>query len=103
VFQNLIANAISYTPRGEVVIEARLSGDRCIAECFVRDNGQGIPEDRCQSVFDKHETDPEKQGGLGLGLAIVKTFVEAHDGEVSVASQVGVGSVFRFTIPGQRG
>lgn len=102
VFQNLIANAISYTPRGEVVIGASVSGDGGTAECFVRDNGAGIPEDRRRTVFDKHETDPDKPGGLGLGLAIVKTFVEAHDGVVSVESEVGVGSTFRFTLPGQR-
>jgi len=102
VFQNLIANAISYTPRGEVVIGASVTSDGDTAECFVRDNGEGIPEDRRLTVFDKHETDPEKPGGLGLGLAIVKTFVEAHDGVVTVESELGVGSIFRFTLPGQR-
>lgn len=102
VFQNLIANAISYTPRGEVVIGASLSGDGGTAECFVRDNGAGIPADRRGAVFEKHETDPEKVEGLGLGLAIVKTFVEAHDGVVTVESELGHGSVFRFTLPGQR-
>ena len=102
VFQNLIANAISYTPRGEVVIGASVTGEGGTAECFVRDNGEGIPEDRRRTVFDKHETDPEKQGGLGLGLTIVKTFVEAHDGVVTVESEFGVGSIFRFTLPGQR-
>ena len=102
VFQNLIANAISYTPGGKVVIGASLTGDGGTAECFVRDNGEGIPEARRDSVFDKHETDPEKQGGLGLGLAIVKTLVEAHDGAVTVESALGVGSTFRFTLPGQR-
>ena len=102
VFQNLIANAISYTPRGEVVIGASVTDEGGTAECFVRDNGEGIPEDRRLTVFDKHETDPEKQGGLGLGLAIVKTFVEAHDGVVTVESELGVGSIFRFTLPGQR-
>jgi len=102
VFQNLIANAISYTPRGEVVIGASVTGEGGPAECFVRDNGEGIPEDRRRTVFDKHETDPEKEGGLGLGLAIVKTFVEAHDGVVTVESELGVGSIFRFTLPGQR-
>jgi signal transduction histidine kinase len=102
VFQNLIANAISYTPRGEVVIGASVTGEGGTAECFVRDNGEGIPEDRRRTVFDKHETDPEKQGGLGLGLAIVKTFVEAHDGVVTLESELGVGSIFRFTLPGQR-
>ena len=102
VFQNLIANAISYTPRGEVVIGARHAGDDGAIECFVRDNGAGIPADRCSSVFDKHETDPDKEGGLGLGLAIVKTFVEAHDGAVTAESKLDVGSTFRFTLPGRR-
>jgi two-component system phosphate regulon sensor histidine kinase PhoR len=102
VFQNLIANAITYTPRGEVVIGASVTGEDGTAECFVRDNGEGIPEDRRRTVFDKHETDPEKPGGSGLGLAIVKTFVEAHDGVVTVESELGVGSIFRFTLPGQR-
>lgn len=102
VFQNLIANAISYTPRGEVVIGASVTGEDGTAVCFVRDNGEGIPEDRRRTVFEKHETDPEKPGGLGLGLAIVKTFVEAHDGVVTVESELGVGSTFRFTLPGRK-
>ncbi len=102
VIQNLIANAISYTPRGEVVIGASEAGEEGIAECFVRDNGEGIPEDRLRIVFDKHETDPNRQGGLGLGLAIVKTFIEAHGGQVTVESEPGVGSTFRFTLPEQR-
>ncbi len=102
VFQNLIANAIAYTPRGEIVIGASSTDEGDTAECFVRDNGEGIPEDRRRTVFDKYETDPAKQSGLGLGLAIVKTFVEAHDGVVTVESELGVGSTFRFTLPGQR-
>ncbi len=102
VFQNLIANAISYTPRGEVVVGASVTGDGGTAECFVRDNGAGIPEDRCRTVFDKHDTDPEKPGGLGLGLAIVKTFIEAHAGVVTVVSELGVGTTFRFTLPGRK-
>jgi len=103
VFQNLIANAIAYTPNGEVIIGAKLTDDGGIAECFVRDNGKGIPEERLPNVFDKHETDPENQEGLGLGLAIVKTFVESHDGVVTVESEPGVGSIFRFIVPGQGG
>ncbi len=102
VFQNLIANAIAYTPRGEVVIGASVACAGGATECFVRDNGGGIPEDRCRTVFDMHDTDPERQGGLGLGLAIVKTFVEAHDGAVVVESELGVGSTFRVTLPARR-
>lgn len=101
VFQNLIANAIAYTPRGQVVIEAREAAENGTVECSVRDNGKGIPADRCLTVFDKHETDSEKEGGMGLGLAIVKTFVEAHKGQVTVESELGVGSIFRFTLPGR--
>ena len=102
VFQNLLANAISYTPHGEVVIGAQHGGDGGGVNCFVRDNGAGIPTDRSSTVFDKHETDPDKEGGLGLGLAIVKTFVEAHGGAVTVESELGVGSTFRFTLPARR-
>ena len=103
ILQNLIANAIAYTPRGEVIIDARETGKTGDVEIEVRDNGDGISPEHCRTVFDKHDSDPDREGGLGLGLAIVKTFVEAHDGVVSVESQLGVGSTFRFTLPGKTG
>ncbi len=98
VFQNLIANAIEYTPSGEVTIGARDPGPDQPVECWVTDNGAGISRDRIDKVFEALETDPERDG-LGLGLAIVKTFVEAHDGTVTVESVEGQGSTFRFTLP----
>ena len=101
VFQNLVANAIKYTPRGEVVIGARETGADGAVECWVSDNGAGIPEDRLEIIFDKLEADPEREGGTGLGLTIVKTFVEAHGGTVTVESKEGFGSTFRFTLPGR--
>jgi two-component system, OmpR family, phosphate regulon sensor histidine kinase PhoR len=103
IFQNLISNAIDYTPNGEVIIGAQESNDSASIECWVSDNGAGIPADRLGKVFDKLETDPEKKGGMGLGLAIVKQFVEAHGGKVTVESEVGHGSTFRFTIPLEAG
>ncbi len=99
VFQNLIANAIKYTPRGEVIIGARELGAEGTIECWVSDNGAGIPEELLEKVFDKGETDPENAGGMGLGLAIVKTFIEAHGGQVTVESKEGVGSTFRCSLP----
>jgi two-component system, OmpR family, phosphate regulon sensor histidine kinase PhoR len=99
IFQNLIANAISYTPRGEIIIAARDSEGESGVEIWVSDNGAGIPRERLGKVFDIAETDPLKEGGTGLGLAIVKTFVEAHEGKVTVESKEGVGSTFRFTLP----
>lgn len=99
VFQNLIANAIRYTPGGEVIIGAREFDAKGSVEVWVSDNGAGIPQERLGKVFDKLETDPQKEGGFGLGLAIVKTFIEAHDGKVAVESKEGLGSRFRFTLP----
>ena len=99
VFQNLISNAIKYTPRGEVLIGAREPGAEGAVECWVSDNGAGIPEELLERVFDKGETDPANAGGTGLGLAIVKTFTQAHGGTVTVESKEGVGSMFRFSLP----
>jgi two-component system, OmpR family, phosphate regulon sensor histidine kinase PhoR len=99
IFQNLISNAIDYTPQGEVTIGARAGDDAAAVKCWVGDNGAGIPADRLEKVFDKLESDPDRRSGMGLGLAIVKQFVEAHGGQVSVESELGQGSTFRFTIP----
>ena len=101
--QNLIGNAIRYTPRGQILIGARELGAEGTVECWVSDNGAGIPEELLEQVFDKGETDPKQAGGAGLGLAIVKTFTEAHGGTVSVESRQGVGSTFRFSLPTKAG
>lgn len=98
ILQNLIANAIGYAPAGEVTIGARDPGGGEPVECWVSDDGEGIPASRLPRVFDLLETDPEREGH-GLGLAIVKAFVEAHDGSVSAESVEGRGSTFRFTLP----
>ena len=98
VFQNVVANAIAYAPHGEVVVGASQDREGRF-ECWVRDNGAGIPPERLAQVFDKSESDPAKPASWGLGLAIVKTFVEAQDGAVSVESAEGVGSTLRFTLP----
>ena len=99
VFQNLIGNAIKFTPRGEVRIGACEQKAEAGIECWVSDNGAGIPEGQLGKVFDELVTDVEREGGLGLGLAIVKTFIEAHGGLVTVESKLDVGSTFRFTLP----
>lgn len=99
VFQNLIANAIRFTPRGKVLIEAQELSEEGVVECRVIDNGAGFPPERLEKVFDELGTDAQSEGGLGLGLAIVKTFIEAHRGKVTVESKQGEGSTFQFTLP----
>ena len=67
IFQNLIANAITYTPRGEVVIGARALEEEDAVECWVVDNGAGIPEEFLEHVFDKGESDPTSRAERGWG------------------------------------
>ncbi len=98
VFQNLIANAIAYTPRGEVRIGARTQAVGAV-ECWVSDNGEGIAPESLMRVFEKGEGDPAREESKGLGLAIVKTFIEAHGGTVSAESPEGHGTTIRFTVP----
>ena len=101
VFQNLIANAIHYTPRGEVVIRAYETNNKGEVECAVIDDGEGISLDKLPMIFKKYESDVGNLGSYGLGLAISKTFIDAHGGVMDVKSIEGAGSTFRFTLPGQ--
>lgn len=101
VLQNLIANAIDYAPDKSVTIGTSATRPDGTVECWVRDDGIGIAEDRLDKVFDKHETDPSKVGRLGLGLAIVKALVEAHGGTVRVESTLGSGTCFTLRLPGR--
>jgi len=101
VLQNLIGNALKFTPGGEVIVGAQANEGQGTVECWVSDNGAGIAAEMLDKVFDKGESGTEDEASSGLGLAIVKTFIEAHGGSLSVQSQVGRGATFRFTLPVQ--
>ena len=100
VFQNLISNALKFTPNGKVMVGAELTRADGIAQCWVQDTGTGIDAERLDKIFEKLETDqqPEKRG-VGLGLAIVKQIAELHGGTIVVESRVGEGSTFTLAIP----
>jgi signal transduction histidine kinase len=106
VFNNLIGNAIKFTPSGgSIVITADVSASRSMAEVSVRDTGIGIPPEVQQKIFDKfmqirpNREDVGNVKGTGLGLTIVKGIVEAHGGAIRVDSEQGNGSAFIFTLP----
>jgi signal transduction histidine kinase len=101
VFNNLVGNAIRYTPGGRVAI--RLGLEDAQADVLVSDEGPGIAPERLPYIFERFRQvlpRPERQaGGLGLGLYLSKGIVEAHGGRIGVESQAGRGSTFWFTLP----
>jgi len=99
IYQNLIANALNYTPRGQITIGAAQPRDEDSVECWVSDNGSGIHAELIDKIFEKGESDQENLDGMGLGLAIVKTFTEAMGGHIKVTSKEGIGTTFRFSLP----
>jgi two-component system, OmpR family, phosphate regulon sensor histidine kinase PhoR len=101
IVQNLVANAVRYTPRGRVTVGARGMDEQGGLELWVVDNGAGISPEMLGRVFEKFESDPDRDDGKGLGLAIVKDFVEAHGGVVQAESQQEVQTTFRIRLPGE--
>ena len=101
VLINLVNNAIKFTERGEVSVECQIRNDWL--ETIVRDSGIGIkPEDidRLFKPFQQIDTGLARgHEGTGLGLSICKRLVTAMGGDITVQSQWGVGSAFKFTLP----
>jgi two-component system, NtrC family, sensor histidine kinase KinB len=102
VFNNLISNAIRYTPKdGKISINAFLEGARVFVA--VTDNGIGIPKEYQSQIFSKFvqvkNNDQYAMGGAGLGLSITKEIIQAHGGKIWVESEPGHGSTFTFSLP----
>jgi PAS domain S-box-containing protein len=104
ILLNLCGNAIKFTSRGEVLIEARLESEteeQIKVRFEVRDTGIGIPQDKIGLLFHAFEqvdaSTTRRFGGTGLGLAISKRLIKMMGGEVGVESVEGVGSTFWFT------
>ncbi len=101
VLTNLVGNAIKYgIEEGEVVVKLRPEGQ--LVAVSVSDNGPGIAKEHLKRIFDRfyriEKSRSRQAGGSGLGLAIVKHVLEKHQSPVSVASEVGKGTVFSFNL-----
>lgn len=102
VLLNLVDNAVKYTPPGGKVTLS-LAKDDSWVKIAVQDTGIGIANENIPNLFDRfYRVDKARSrdaGGTGLGLAIAKSVVDAHNGRITVESQVGRGSVFTVWLP----
>ncbi len=102
VLDNLLQNAIQYTPEGGEITVAASPNEKEVV-FTVSDTGIGIPQAELSRIFERfYRVDAARSrevGGTGLGLSIAKHLVEAHGGRIWVESELGSGSHFHFTVP----
>jgi len=107
ILNNLVGNAVKFSPSGgKVTLSAHkeTEKDTQFAVISVKDEGDGIPEENLENIFEKfhqveRRSDSKQEKGSGLGLAICRAFVQLHGGKIWVESKSGQGSVFKFTLP----
>src|SRR5262249_60953539 len=106
VLENLVINAIKFTPEGgriTVAAARSTSAGKPSADLSVSDTGIGIPRDQLARIFNRfHQVDTSSTrrfGGGRPGAALVKSIVEAHDSTIEVESAEGRGTVFPFPLP----
>ena len=101
ILVNLLSNAIRHTPEGLITLKAWLESDRVWIS--VTDTGSGIAESELPHIFRRFWRSPQSRdrrySGTGIGLAICQRLVKLHRGEISVTSQLGKGSTFKFYLP----
>ena len=101
ILTNLVKNAIKFSDEGAIEFGYIKRGETL--EFYVKDTGIGIPKDRQDVIFERFIqadiTDKKAFQGAGLGLSISKAYVEMLGGNIWVESEVGIGSIFYFTLP----
>jgi len=103
IIRNLISNAVKFTPKGgRVNLSAKATDDKYI-EISIKDSGIGMNQTLINNLFrldiKTNRTGTEGEPSSGLGLLLCKEFIEKHGGKIWVASEVGKGSEFYFTLP----
>lgn len=100
VFLNLVVNAIqAMSSGGAILIRVQSEPERKRICIEIQDNGAGISEKDLRCIFDPFFTTKKEGEGTGLGLAICQSIIQAHHGEISVSSRLGVGTCFQISLP----
>jgi len=103
VLQNLLTNSLGHTQGGTTItLGCRRLPAKPKVQFFIQDQGDGIPEDKREVIFEKYSRLSDQQDalvGTGLGLYFCKLAVELHHGKIGVDSEPGQGSRFRFSLP----
>lgn len=102
IIQNVVMNAIKYTPEGGTVTVTSCSVDNMVEIC-IQDTGIGMSQEIQQTLFTNlspaSATGTNNEPGSGLGLLLVRDFVAQHGGSIQIDSEVGNGTTFKFTVP----
>src|SRR5881397_2583448 len=101
VLENLISNAVKFA-KSDGTIRLKVQGNAADVTISVSDDGQGIPPDQHEHIFEKFgqtESGVQHRHSTGLGLTFCRLAVEAHEGKIGVQSELGKGSTFWFTLP----
>lgn len=104
ILMNVVGNAVKFSKRGSVTVTASWHNDAMTFD--IEDTGTGIPKDLQDRIFDDFVTGntayDREVGGTGLGLSIAKRFITVLGGEITLASEMGVGSTFQIVVPAKR-
>jgi signal transduction histidine kinase/ligand-binding sensor domain-containing protein/DNA-binding response OmpR family regulator len=102
ILDNLISNALKYTPKGEItlMLKNRTEENTRYTDIVVSDTGYGISKEVLPRIFDRYYQvkDKHQMSGSGIGLSLVKNMVELHQGSISVKSIPGEGTTFTFSL-----
>jgi signal transduction histidine kinase len=101
IIKNLLSNAIKFTAKGKIYF--LVENDKDNIKIIVKDEGIGIPENKLEDIFNRFKqldgSTTRKYGGTGLGLAICKELALLLNGQITVSSQINIGSIFEVLIP----
>jgi len=102
ILDNLLSNAMKYTVRGEIRLSLTRTEKNEVSytQISVEDTGYGIPEEEKEKIFERYYQvkNNRQASGTGIGLALIQKLAVLHEGEISVESEMGKGSCFRFTL-----